>query len=127
MNNSYWGFKVKTNTYAGNFEREICSYMAGQIGECGVGKNFIDENITNKFSNIKDLPDDYGCYRPVQLDESDSNNLIIFFETEPTKEQIEILKKRSYNFKENSNFGDINILGFELILFGKYGTLITKY
>lgn len=107
MNNSYWGFKVKTNTYACNFEREICA----QIVECGIGKNFINENITNKFSNIKDLPDDYGCYISVQLDESDSNNLIIFFETEPTKEQIEILKKRSYDFKENSNFGDINILG----------------
>lgn len=29
MNDSYWGLKVKTDSYAGNFEREMCAHMTG--------------------------------------------------------------------------------------------------
>ncbi len=31
-------FVIDTDTYAGSFEREICAYVTGQIGECEVGK-----------------------------------------------------------------------------------------
>lgn len=67
--------------------------MIGQIGECGIGKEFVDDKITNLFSNIKDLPDEYCCYIPVKLDDLNSNNFIIYFESEPFKEQIDTLKK----------------------------------
>jgi hypothetical protein len=30
-------FVVDTNLYAGNFEREMCGYVTGTYGECGVG------------------------------------------------------------------------------------------
>ena len=31
-------FVVDTDTYAGNFEREMCAFMTGITGACGVGK-----------------------------------------------------------------------------------------
>jgi hypothetical protein len=31
-------FVVDTDTYAGNFEREMCAYITGQVGECEVGE-----------------------------------------------------------------------------------------
>lgn len=137
MKKPYWGFKIKTDSYAGNFEREMCAYVTGQIGECEVGEEFVDDNIRNLFSNVMDLPDDHGCYRPVSLDDSNSDNLIIFFEDEPTKEQIQIMMERSSNFSEVRKITEpmarfykdtnIKILGFDLILFGKSGTLIQKF
>jgi hypothetical protein len=30
-------FVIDTESYAGNFEREMCGYCTGEIGECGVG------------------------------------------------------------------------------------------
>ncbi len=31
-------FVIDTDTYAGNFEREMCAYVTGQIGECEVSR-----------------------------------------------------------------------------------------
>lgn len=31
---------VDTNSYAGNFERELCAYVTGQYGECNVGADY---------------------------------------------------------------------------------------
>lgn len=64
---------VDTNQYSGNFERQLCAYVTGQIGECGVG-----EEIANHYSNeITQLSwwnkhivlekDDSGCARPVSI------------------------------------------------------------
>ena len=33
-----WTFVIDTNEYAGNFEREMCAWLTGQVGECDVGK-----------------------------------------------------------------------------------------
>lgn len=33
---------IDTNSYAGNFERELCAYVTGQYGECGVGKDYAE-------------------------------------------------------------------------------------
>ncbi|KKK83825.1 hypothetical protein LCGC14_2789530, partial [marine sediment metagenome] len=32
-----WIFIIDTDSYAGNFEREMCAYITGRVGECGVG------------------------------------------------------------------------------------------
>ena len=67
-------FVVDTDSYAGNFEREMCAFMTGKIGDCEVGKEFAEmyykeSNVTSDGENehnsyIKPLPDDHGCYRP---------------------------------------------------------------
>ena len=54
-----YGFVVRTNLYAGNFEREICAYMTGVIGECGVGDEYEDDELASKFQNISQEPDDH--------------------------------------------------------------------
>jgi hypothetical protein len=60
---------VDTNKYAGNFEREMCAYATGQIGECGVGADEVDENMPHAKwwdDHVIDQEDE-GCYRPVAL------------------------------------------------------------
>lgn len=34
---------IDTNQYSGNFERELCAYVTGQIGDCEVGEELADE------------------------------------------------------------------------------------
>jgi len=31
-------FVIDTNSYAGNFEREMCAHLTGYVGECGTGE-----------------------------------------------------------------------------------------
>ena len=35
--NSAYEFIIDTEQYSGNFERELCAYMTGQIGGCEKG------------------------------------------------------------------------------------------
>ena len=67
-------FVIDTDTYAGNFERSMCAYITGVIGECAVGKKFADiahkelGNDVKIFDNIIDSePDEHGCHRPVKI------------------------------------------------------------
>jgi len=48
-------FVIDTDTYAGNFERPMCAYMTGRVGECGVGEEFAE-----MFKHIQVLSD--GSY-----------------------------------------------------------------
>ena len=70
----YYLFIIDTDTYAGNFEREICAYITGQIGECGVGEEnakLARQQIPLITAQLEDLvemvPDKYGCARPVAI------------------------------------------------------------
>src|SRR3989338_2363944 len=67
-------FVIDTNIYAGNFEREMCAYITGQIGECGVGKDNAEiakKEISDVVAQLEDLvelaPDEHGCARPVSI------------------------------------------------------------
>ncbi len=66
-------FVIDTKKYAGSFERELCAYVTGVIGECEVGdeeaKEFAKDNPgNNPFEEIiEQPPDDHGCHRPVML------------------------------------------------------------
>lgn len=64
---------IDTNLYSGNFEREMCAYITGQIGECGVGEEHIDETAPfyDWWSiNVVNRPDEeeYPCYRPCAIE-----------------------------------------------------------
>ena len=63
--------------YAGNFEREICAYVTGQVGDCEVGQDISQmfskdikylswwqENIVQQ----QDSNSDYVILRPVQIE-----------------------------------------------------------
>lgn len=67
-------FVIDTNRYAGNFEREMCAYVTGQIGECGVGKENAElakQEIPDVVAKLEELiemvPDEHGCARPVSI------------------------------------------------------------
>ena len=87
-----WIFVIDTDKYAGNFEREMCAFMTGIIGECGIGVEeaqlyyeqtglspkdidwdktpveYADEDLENPFCwFVTKKQDEYGCYRPVSI------------------------------------------------------------
>lgn len=66
-------FVVDTGSYAGNFERELCAYVTGEVGDCGVGYDaaavFKKEVQHSPLDNLViQLPTgDHGVYRPCEL------------------------------------------------------------
>jgi len=67
-------FVVDTDSYAGNFEREMCAYITGQTGECGVGEENTElakQEIPDVVAQLEDLVewvlDEHGCARPVAI------------------------------------------------------------
>jgi hypothetical protein len=118
---------VKTNNYAGNFERQMCAYLTGTVGECEVGKELVEDEISELFENIiGNEPDDNGCYRPVaigcDIDGFTTNDVVIFFDEKPTENHINMMKERSVDFEHSQG---IKIGGFELVEF-KSSYNITK-
>ena len=131
MNNEYktsWIFVIDTENYAGNFERGMCAYLTGEIGECGVGQqyaNIFRNEVKNvDFSKSILLENDgSSCYRPVSIYQtigwySDAKggffrddagkatskkypaylSVGIFFEKKPSQAQIDLMKSRAYQF-----------------------------
>jgi len=48
-------FVIDTDYYAGNFERNLCAYATGYVGECGVGRQMAQQ-----------FYEDMGLLRPVE-------------------------------------------------------------
>lgn len=134
-----WIFIIDTNTYAGNFEREMCAYCTGMIGECEVGEEMTHlfekdlELKINKYDEdhpFMDYIDDRimhedGCRRPTSIwcnSDNEYYSVAIFFYEEPTEEHIKIMKERAYKFSMDrpdqdylGNSNSIKILGFRLL------------
>jgi len=73
-----WIFIIDTDKYAGNFERDMCAYVTGCIGDCCVGDDFaelfrkemnVGKNDDSPFLDIVELvsDDDNGCRRPTSI------------------------------------------------------------
>lgn len=64
---------IDTENYSGNFEREMCAYITGQVGECGVGEELAElakEDIKHLAwweEHIVNEKDDNGCERPASI------------------------------------------------------------
>jgi len=119
MKNTY-AIVIKTNQYAGNFERELCAYLTGIIGECEVGEEYVDETITEIFEeSVSQVADDNGCFRPVGLgsqnEGASGQDVVIYFDTEPTKEQVQIIKERLITFEHARWIKGLEFKGIELI------------
>jgi len=98
---------VRTDSYAGNFERELCAHLTGQIGECEKGKEYIDPSIKTIFdSYVTRKPDDHGCWRPVSLGGCtltagySGQDVVIWFSSRPTEAQMNLIRERSLTFDE---------------------------
>lgn len=112
---SYYIFVIDTNSYSGNFERDITAYCTGQIGECGVGESLVEDDVAERFENlITSMPDEHGCQRPCEifLDKNkEYNSVAIFFSKRPEYPDIKFIKKRAVEFSSDKN---IKIKGFRL-------------
>lgn len=65
------GFIVDTDSYTGNFERELCAYITGHVGFSGVGlpESEIYLRSYNKLPNLVYIPDEDNSYilNPVSI------------------------------------------------------------
>jgi len=125
-----WLFVIDTADYAGNFERDLCAFIAGRVGDCGVGEEFaklfvsqVDKSDEYLFNNVIDEMDDNGCRRPTSIYLNNDNkyhSVVIFFESKPSSSQIQLMKERSEEFANLPNKWSkkpniSKILGFRLI------------
>lgn len=68
-------FIVDTHHYAGSFERAMCAYITGQIGECGVGQlqaRMAQAELPRRMltwfeDNVAQRADEHGCDRPCSI------------------------------------------------------------
>jgi hypothetical protein len=64
---------IDTDSYSGNFEREMCAFMTGRVGECGVGEGIAEEALDELKhaqwfeEHVTDECDDHGCARPASI------------------------------------------------------------
>ena len=59
-------FIIDTDHYSGNFEREMCAWTTGHIGDCGVGDKHLGKYP--KIAGVLQQPDeDNGCMRPCAI------------------------------------------------------------
>ncbi|MGP3781811.1 hypothetical protein ACTWKC_17650 [Bacillus sp. 4A_MP3] len=66
------GFIIDTDSYSGNFEREMCAYITGHIGDCLVGFEEAEDYLS-KYEKIKGVVQKEnitGMYRPVEIIET---------------------------------------------------------
>lgn len=96
---------VETNRYVGSFEREMCAFMTGHIGDCGVGRKeqvIYDElgkprikGVISKYSELN-TP---NIKRPVTIiatrNSPRKTAFQIHFSEEPTLEDIQFMKGRA--------------------------------
>ena len=110
---------IDTDTYAGNFERELCAYVSGIVGDCEVGIEIAEKAMKeikmidwwNENINPQETEDGSEFFRPCTImmtpeDGKGKNNLnynsvAIFVESFPNDEIIEELMTRAKVFCEN--------------------------
>jgi hypothetical protein len=134
-------FVIHTDQYARNFERQLCAYLTGQVGECKVGSEMAEiarqevpyEWIKWCETHIINRPDEHGVHRPVKTYPAPNleykydsiepyfkyNSIAIYFNEIPSSKQVSFLKERAYKFSEfytdEKGKDPINISGFEVL------------
>lgn len=117
-------FIIQTDLYAGNFERAMCAYLTGVVGDCTVGEEEakLYEAETDRDSDewddlILSIPDEHGCCRPVSIWGNRVKDVAIFFQERPSFEQCAFLRERAKKFAASQEWKDRQpcIKGFELI------------
>lgn len=104
---------IDTDSYAGNFERDLCAYVTGQYGECEVGKDLAD-NFSKDIEHIEwweknivqrsDPPPACSCERPVKIyknKEGVYHSLAIYVKKHPSEKVLSELIERVKYFCAN--------------------------
>lgn len=129
-------FVLDTDAYAGSFERDMCAFITGRVGECKVGKEWAQvaqsELSPADFewidSALAQVPDDHGTRRPVSIYRSPApcsasdrwNSVAIYFQVKPTKKITKLILRRAKEFCKRtprSSYGihPGKILGYRLL------------
>lgn len=107
INSEQYIFVIHTKNYAGNFEREMCAYCTGITGDCRVGEkeavifsNELPEEEQLFEDALTRVMDEHGCCRPASIwgNDLDCKSVAIFFEEQPTEEQINVINRRAKKF-----------------------------
>lgn len=105
---------VDTDSYAGNFERELCAYVTGQFGECSVGEDAVklfseqithlewwNKNIVKRSEGRHESP----CKRPVTIYWNDKRagyySVAIYVKKLPPEEVLIEFSERVKEFCNN--------------------------
>lgn len=107
-------FVIDTEQYAGNFERELCAWCTGQIGQCGVGDreaadfaSLFHEDYEIFTETVAQFDDrESGCLRPVKLVETPgwlNNGLGYQYRDIPSEypEALARLKKSTFDYDQS--------------------------
>lgn len=123
---------VETNSYAGNFEREMTAFATGVLGECGVGEEMIESfstaavaysGLKSPFENLMEgVYDDGGCSRPTTISQNhDGNyhNVTMFMHQRPSDNDLAFITQRIRSYPEylgasQCEAEDLEILGIKL-------------
>lgn len=110
-------FVIDTDSYTGNFERQMTAYCTGEIGECEVGKQEAEDYREDfpedydecgylKDERLVQTPDDSGCHRPCSIwfsPEGEYNSVVIFHDEDFTEEFKDRIKFRAREYCHNNN------------------------
>jgi hypothetical protein len=135
-----FAFVIDTDSYAGNFEREMCAFMTGMYGECGVGMaiaNEVREQISPTVlewfdEHVVDVGDDHGCHRPVSIWPAPNgdgyNSVAIFMNESPPENVLTVLMERARAYKGNKPYKThYKITGFRVIMMRMTETVVCSF
>jgi hypothetical protein len=127
---------VETNSYAGNFERELTAWATGVVGECGVGDDAADEFLEaavamgytvdddenlSPFADLMELrideSDDTPCMRPCRMAKNEAgefNNVEMHLYRTPSEKDLAFIAFRINSFPEYWKH-NVKILGIKLL------------
>lgn len=125
---------VKTNSYAGNFEREMCSWVTGYEGEYFPGgiEHIVEqaneelgdmaESIAECFGTV----DDEHGEQVVTMTGGDFQSVAIFFDELPSQEEIDTMIARAKTFPKVSNTKKLKILDVQFVENQTYNKLLEE-
>lgn len=130
-------FVVHTDSYSGNFERQLCAYVTGIVGDCDVGSGLADEFLEELGEDnfdifealIEQTADENGVCRPCSIyptpgrlnngngkhhDAAEGEtgwpayeSVAIYLSELPSQEIIDMMKARTLEYAKNHHKPDV--------------------
>jgi hypothetical protein len=100
---------IDTDDYSGNFEREMCAFITGVVGDCNVGleqtlraEEELGSTVHEWFQDhLVHEPDDSDCCRPASIWQPPQwHSVAIFVDVVPPKEIMDVIIERAKMFAE---------------------------
>lgn len=99
-------FVIDTDQYSGNFERNMCAFLTGIVGDCGVGSE--KANNYPEVEGVLQQPNEHGTMRPCAIYETPgyyNNGLGFQFKAGQEAEALE--KYKAYVREDEAKWAEI--------------------